>query len=270
MRRNRGFTLIELLVVIAIIGVLVGLLMPVVTNARVSARRAQCSAHLRTLGQAMMAYGTANENKVPMFRAERDEGAFLWDIPKRVRDALLKNGASRSSFYCPMVERETDNTFWNYSTGDPDLARGWTVAGYWFLTKRLPPLNRTPGSFSDDQLQDPDFKFQGDPDKPYKQKLRESFDQERAGELELVTDSTMSRGEGATRRFTGLSGTLYNQASHLSSDKKRADGGNILFMDGRVEWRHWREPQRDAKPPFPTDVMQIRYRPKGRDIDQWF
>jgi prepilin-type N-terminal cleavage/methylation domain-containing protein/prepilin-type processing-associated H-X9-DG protein len=60
-----GFTLIELLVVIGIIAVLFSILLPSLGRAREAAKRTNCLANLRTLGQAMFVYANNYRDCLP-------------------------------------------------------------------------------------------------------------------------------------------------------------------------------------------------------------
>lgn len=69
--RNRkvGFTLIELLVVIAVIALLMAILLPALSRARESAKRAVCSGQVRQIGIAVLAYASDSANRMPTYNS---------------------------------------------------------------------------------------------------------------------------------------------------------------------------------------------------------
>jgi prepilin-type N-terminal cleavage/methylation domain-containing protein len=101
-RRSRGFTLVELLLAVVIIGVLAGLLFPVLMTARKQARMTSCTANLRQLSLAYGAYMA-------------DYGAY----PDPLH--VVRSAPDRRILFCPE---------------DPD--KGDTASSYTFRTL-LPP-----------------------------------------------------------------------------------------------------------------------------------
>jgi prepilin-type N-terminal cleavage/methylation domain-containing protein/prepilin-type processing-associated H-X9-DG protein len=231
MRRNRAFTLVELLIVVAILGVLIGLLLPAVSGAREQSRKVSCAANLRNLGTALAAYAADNDRKLPVFTDTC--GAWLWDISFKTRDTIVKTGATRNSFYCPSGDLQNTDELWNFTSG-------YCVSGYWWLMRRgSGPLSAT-GNVLNDPTPGATPAALAD---NWKLPLRTSFAQPRAAELELVTDATISQGAPPNRTFSGIAGGWPgHRSNHLRTNNGRiAAGTNILFLDGRVEWREWKE-----------------------------
>lgn len=93
--RAQGFTLIELLVVIAILSVLMGILLPVLSQVRHQARRAACASNLRQAGVAIHLYAQDHEDTIPFGPGGRPvTGSNFYTVTGNVTSLLsLEDGA---------------------------------------------------------------------------------------------------------------------------------------------------------------------------------
>tara|TARA_R110002072_G_scaffold303004_1_gene491209 strand:+ start:4268 stop:5200 length:933 start_codon:yes stop_codon:yes gene_type:complete len=80
--RRAGFTVLELLVTMSIIGILAGLLLPALGAARETARRVQCTSHLREVGLAMHSHHSAKKELPAGWTfGPTDSSAYGWVVP---------------------------------------------------------------------------------------------------------------------------------------------------------------------------------------------
>ena len=100
-----AFTLIELLVVIAIVGILAGLLLPVISKAKESGRATACLSNLRQMGVSLQIYVSENENRLPWMRDKQYGTNSIPptnSIPLQSVDVVLSNYfGSAAILKCP-------------------------------------------------------------------------------------------------------------------------------------------------------------------------
>ncbi|MDO4570148.1 MAG: DUF1559 domain-containing protein [Planctomycetia bacterium] len=147
--RRSGFTLVELLVVIAIIGMLVGLLLPAVQQAREAARVMQCNNHLKQMGLAAMNHEAGHrsfpssgwcykyEGDPDMGFGATQPGAWTYSILPFIEQTALWNLGANG-------DRTIDNTI-----KEANLERIKTPVSIFYCPSRRAPmlyLGTTPGT----------------------------------------------------------------------------------------------------------------------------
>jgi prepilin-type N-terminal cleavage/methylation domain-containing protein/prepilin-type processing-associated H-X9-DG protein len=213
-----AFTLIELLTVIAIIGILAAILVPTVAMVRESARKAHCVSNLRQIGVASLLYASQNNDRLPDLRRG---GTWAWDARTSVLTDLIEvAGGERDMFYCLSGSEEYVTLHWNFEV--PTV----TPIGYVLLFEGNPAVNP---EYTNLMIGDPPPRRAGG---------RGGAE----GGLIYITESQRELAVDATLSFDGQN--FHNvpcslpsncRANHLKGTLPA--GGNIVFLDGHVEWR---------------------------------
>ena len=139
MLKKKAFTLIELLVVIAIIGVLVGLLLPAVQQAREAARRASCINKVKQLGVAVANHESA-KSYIPAYKG----GTCCY--ASGLSNSQQNNAGRRSVFVELLPYMEELSVYEaimaggapDRQPGGPYAWAGWSVWGKTFSWLRCP------------------------------------------------------------------------------------------------------------------------------------
>ena len=236
---RRAFTLVELLVVIGIIAILMAILLPALNAAREKAKRVQCGNSLRTFGQAVTMYAIENKGKIPMHQGASN---WLWDMPYETRDWFVEKAKiPQSEFYCPSYSHDTEG-MWTFTDNGRFIEGGanFAITGFYWLGKR--PGHRTPNGFNPATLTNMPFR---DPLRDrWIERMTDKTSHSAPAELVLMSDITISQANtrsftNPTKNFVTTRGgyAFAHGTTHRSGD--RPLGGNVLFLDGHVDWRNF-------------------------------
>lgn len=144
--RPRGFSLVELLVTLAVLATLVGVLAPALSSARSQARKLQCAAQLRSIGQAFSGFAR-DDDSLPLaakvtsiahgtLQLPEQLSAYLGDAPYVTATRVLAPWACPADLERPAIGVGSYAYDATWFMNGPDLA--WDV----YLVPTAPQVGR--------------------------------------------------------------------------------------------------------------------------------
>jgi prepilin-type N-terminal cleavage/methylation domain-containing protein/prepilin-type processing-associated H-X9-DG protein len=221
-RRRAAFTLIELLVVIAIIAIIAAMLLPALSRAKEKARVAQCKSNEHQLSLAVLMYANDNQDKLPDCK---NLGVWVWDVSAYVMTNLQQTAGRQDMFYCPneyyLYNSATPNA-WEAFTGSSTPPQPYVVTGYIWMF---------PNSQADAAL-------------PYFNTVtKTTTPRPDAGtsSTEIINDATIFLNGLGGRHYVNIAAAGGSSVKSAHLNNSTPSGGNIMFLDGHVDWRSFRD-----------------------------